>query len=81
MRACDHCPHDFDGHAVIATTGDPKKGGIILCRVKRCTCFGTWSVPQLGSTYDDVVIPDIDEIDSLRMDLQTEELWEQADES
>lgn len=41
---CEQCHHPADPHAVVATTGDPMEGGIILCPTKNCFCFATWAV-------------------------------------
>lgn len=60
---CDHCPHPFDPHAVIATGNTPVEGGIILC--PECDCFATWSVPQLTGQRDPWV-PEQDEIALIR---------------
>lgn len=41
--ACPHCPHSFDAHKIIAP-GDPLQGGLTMCPVWHCTCWGTWDV-------------------------------------
>ena len=41
---CQQCQHPFDPHAVIATTGDPMDGGIMLCPEPECLCFMTWGL-------------------------------------
>jgi hypothetical protein len=41
---CQQCQHLFDPHRVIATTGDPMEGGVMVCDVPECMCFSTWSV-------------------------------------
>jgi hypothetical protein len=41
---CPQCGHASDPHALIATTGDPSDGGIMLCPVVGCECFATWGI-------------------------------------
>lgn len=71
-KVCDKCPHTNGPHLLVATTGDPRDGGVRLCHVKGCLCFATWSIPQLGSTKDSVTIPSMSEIEEMRATLQTE---------
>jgi hypothetical protein len=40
--SCEKCGHLFGPHQVIALTGNPLEGGIILC--PDCGCLGTWAV-------------------------------------
>lgn len=63
---------------MIATGRDPSQGGIMLCPVKGCQCFGTWSVPQLGSNEEDVHVPDEATVKALRNRLQTDTLTDTA---
>jgi hypothetical protein len=63
---CERCGHEWDPHLVVATTGDPLEGGVIICHVGGCQCFGTWGLPQLGVTREDVVVPDRAEIELMR---------------
>lgn len=44
---CSQCSHPFSPHHLIATTGDPLEGGIILCPEAGCECFSTW-----GASFD-----------------------------
>ena len=72
------CTHDFDGHLVIATTGDPMDGGIIICQVKGCMFFSTWAPGWHNSDGTDTKldakrVPDLFELAELRHQLQTEE--------
>jgi hypothetical protein len=36
------CGHSFDGHRMIAP-GDPLQGGVMMCPVRGCPCWSTWS--------------------------------------
>jgi hypothetical protein len=74
VAICPRCPHPEDPHALIATGRDPSQGGIMLCPYKDCQCFGTWSVPQLGSHEEDVWVPDEATIQALRKRLQANSL-------
>lgn len=38
----------------------------MICHVKGCQCFATWSAPQLGSTRETVHVPDEEELVGLR---------------
>lgn len=75
---CPQCLDPFDDHAMIATTGDPMDGGIILCLVVLCRCFDTWlpSHPDLAETAP--FVPSPEEIDIMRFSLQSPELFEAA---
>jgi hypothetical protein len=55
---------------MIATTGDPMRGGVMLCQVKDCTCYATWS-PQ-GVDREKVREPDEAELAGMRQALQSE---------
>lgn len=71
---CDRCGHAFDPHVMVVTTfgsyQDKERvpvGGVMLCQVKGCQCFSTWSVPQLGASgRESVTIPGDDELASMR---------------
>lgn len=77
-ETCERCEHPVDPHALLATTGNPLQGGIMLCPVPGCQCFATWStaygpehhpvVP--GTGRDDVYVPPPAEIDELRATIQ-----------
>jgi len=69
---CGKCTHPFDIHALIATTGDPLEGGIILCPVKDCECYATWGCAITGDKTSPPPkrIPDRFEIANLRESLQ-----------
>lgn len=70
---CTSCSHSFDAHSVIATTGDPLGGGVILCPVRGCQCYATWAPAVRGestSGADVDYIPDRLEIERLREWLQ-----------
>jgi len=47
-RDCEQCGHPFNPHSLIATTGDPRNGGIILCPVPGCECYSTWGCAVKG---------------------------------
>lgn len=66
----DGCEHPFDLHALLPTDGSPMNGGIVLCPVMNCQCFSTWGV---GRNSARPPIPPQDEIDRLRMAVQTGE--------
>lgn len=42
---CTRCEHPEGPHKMVAP-GDPLQGGVMLCPVEGCECFGTWGVPQ-----------------------------------
>jgi hypothetical protein len=67
------CPHDFDQHMLLTTGSSPTDGGVIICHVKGCMCLTTWDVPQLGGTRENIRVPDDEELESLRKELQTTE--------
>lgn len=50
-KDCVQCRHPFDPHALI-TADDPLAGGFILCPVRGCECFTTWSVQNLPRPTD-----------------------------
>jgi len=68
---CERCSHPFDPHLVIATGETPFDGGIIICNVKGCQCYGTWDVPQLGGRREDIDEPDRAELEEMRERMQT----------
>lgn len=77
-QKCGICDHDFDPHAVIATSvgpdginTDPRKGGIIICQERGCLCFATWSLPGLRGRKENVEVPDEEELTTIR-----ERYWE-----
>lgn len=70
---CYQCHHDFNPHKMVATTGDPIDGGVIICQVKGCKCFSTWAVPQAGGSRERVFVPDEIELAEIRRQMQTEE--------
>lgn len=43
-KDCEICGHPFDPHSLVATSEDPLDGGVILCPVKDCECYATWSM-------------------------------------
>lgn len=65
-QTCQQCGHAFDPHAMIATTGDAADGGIMLCPVLDCECFGTWGLNNGPAK----VIPDRADIAELRERIQ-----------
>lgn len=65
---CKQCQHPFDPHAVIATTGDPAEGGIMLCPEPECLCFSTWGMAGGQTKW----VPDAAEIDRLRRKVQAD---------
>lgn len=67
---CPRCDHRADPHLVVATNEDPLLGGVVLCQVKGCMCFSTWAPQWVGR--DDVRIPDDDELNTMRLNLQTD---------
>lgn len=68
---CLRCGHAFDPHLMVTTGASPKDGGVMLCNVKGCLCYATWSAPQLGSTRQTIRVPDDDELARMRKRLQT----------
>lgn len=68
---CQQCQHAFDPHVLVTTTGDPLDGGIILCPVPRCRCFGTWGT-QAGRAS--VEVPDEVEVEVIRASVQSGEV-------
>jgi hypothetical protein len=64
---CDLCGHAYDPHHVVATTGAPADGGIILCPVPGCPCFRTWGFNGAPT----VRVPDEAEVAELRQRLQS----------
>lgn len=71
---CSRCSHLFDPHLMVTTGSSPTEGGVMLCNVKGCLCYATWSAPQLGSTRETIRVPDDDELADLRRRLQTKVL-------
>lgn len=64
------CPHPFDLHSLISTTGEPMDGGIILCPHPGCDCYSTWGVMGMMPVH----VPDAEETAELREALQSGEL-------
>ena len=69
---CGQCQHAFDIHALIATTGSPLDGGIILCPIQGCECYATWGCALTGNKKSPPPdrVPDRFEIANLREHLQ-----------
>lgn len=68
---CELCAHSLDPHLVVATgEKGPTAGGVILCHVKGCQCYSTWSLPQLGGTKESVIVPDKEQLAEMRRTLQ-----------
>jgi hypothetical protein len=65
-RMCEQCGHASDPHVLIATTGDPSDGGIMLCPFVYCECFATWGVNGGPAK----LVPDRAEIAALREQTQ-----------
>lgn len=63
---CMRCPHLFDPHAVIATTGDPLEGGVIVCPEPGCLCYATWGI----NGAEPVLIPDEQHLAVIRAEVQ-----------
>ena len=79
-ETCKRCDHPDGPHTLIATTGNPLQGGIILCPVAGCPCFATWTTayspgrPLIpGTGPEDVFVPPPAEIDMLRATIQRRE--------
>lgn len=70
MSEHDGCEHDFDAHLMVVTGATPADGGVMICPVKGCECYATWSAPQLGSTRKTIAIPSEDQMRQLRERLQ-----------
>jgi hypothetical protein len=66
---CEICQHPFDPHAMIATTGNPLDGGVMLCPDPGCMCFATWSAPGSDGRTQ-VVLPDAEELAAMRAFIQ-----------
>lgn len=65
-ETCPRCPHLFEPHIVVATTGDPMQGGVIICQVKNCGCFATWGADGKPTEF----VPNPEQVDLIRDDLQ-----------
>jgi hypothetical protein len=63
---CPQCGHAFDPHTLLAV--DPRLGGIVLCPVKGCQCYSTFSVNEHAAS----ALPDRWEVEALRERLQNE---------
>jgi hypothetical protein len=63
---CQQCRHAFDPHVMVATTGEAADGGVMLCPVPGCECYGTWGLDG-GPTAR---IPDRFEVAALREQVQ-----------
>jgi hypothetical protein len=63
---CAQCEHPFDPHAMIATSGEPADGGIVLCPVVGCECFATWGLNNGPAKF----VPDRFQIAALRERVQ-----------
>ena len=61
-KTCQQCAHDFGPHSMIATTGNPMDGGIMLCPEPGCVCFSTWGAQGGPAKY----IPDRFELEEIR---------------
>lgn len=64
---CASCGHPVPTHRVIATTGDPRQGGIVLCPEFGCRCYAEWA---LGIDESPAFVPDPDQVDSFRAFMQ-----------
>lgn len=74
-ETCEQCGHPFGPHAVVATSGNPIDGGIMLCPVPDCRCFSTWDTNAPGAKKkEDVFVPAPAEIEALRTLLWAGEL-------
>ncbi len=69
---CPTCGDEYDQHVLIATAPDedPMKGGISLCPVKGCQCFGTWSPPGHPVDPKDIVVPEQAKVEAMRKFVQ-----------
>lgn len=58
---------------MVATTGDPKDGGVVLCPVQGCACYSTWSPswPGKDTSTPPVHVPDRFELEMLREHVQS----------
>jgi hypothetical protein len=65
---CPDCEHHWGQHDLVATTGDPYEGGIILCPEPGCECYSTWSMDGKGK--ESVFEPSFEEVDLIRADIQ-----------
>jgi hypothetical protein len=65
-ESCMQCGHPFDPHAMIATSGVPADGGIMLCPVVDCECFATWGLDNGPAK----VVPDRFEVAAIRERIQ-----------
>jgi hypothetical protein len=63
---CEQCGHPYDPHAIVATSEDVAGGGIMLCPVVGCECFGTWGVDDGPVSF----VPDRFEIAAIRERIQ-----------
>jgi hypothetical protein len=64
---CDQCAHLFDPHSLVATTGDPMDGGIMLCPEPGCVCYSTWSMKPKTPPK---LVPDRFQIEAIREQIQ-----------
>jgi hypothetical protein len=65
-KVCEQCGHPFDPHALIATTGEPRDGGVMLCPIPGCECYATWGLDGGPATH----VPDRAEVAALREQVQ-----------
>ena len=63
---CEHCRHPFDPHVMIATTGDPDDGGMMICPERDCTCVSTWGANGNPAK----LVPAPEEVEELRRRVQ-----------
>lgn len=70
---CQQCAHLYEPHSLVAVTGNPMDGGIILCPEPGCVCYSTWSVPEAvgGRGKQDIPTPDRFELERIREVIQS----------
>jgi hypothetical protein len=72
VNVCGRCGDDFDEHVMVATSGDPMDGGIVLCPNRGCPCYSTWSPHYAGQeSHTPKVIPNSHELAAMR-----ERIWD-----
>lgn len=67
-ETCPQCGHPDGPHALVATTGDPMDGGIMICPVAGCWCYHTWGVEGREAKR----VPNPDETERIRAMIQEE---------
>jgi len=68
---CGHCGHPSGPHQFVRTGPTNDDGGVIVCPVKGCTCWVTWTPEWMDP--ESVKIPDAEHWIAILAQVQTEE--------